>query len=260
VVVADLAEQAGAEDGADAGEAEEDWRVGMLAERLAGGVGELVGVGAGGLEEREQGQVCCPSAASTMAGWWSCSALSTWWSQAAVAAMWRRPDRPEVVELCQRQGCGGGWYRCGGKQDAQQRGGEAFQAGSDNEGSGVELAEQAAQTQLGSGAIPDGVLLGSSQNFEGAGEVAVRRELPVGSAVDPQDVGPTSHQPFVTRRRRRPSSHSRAHGSRGTSSSDLRRARRRSSADGDDRRRGGGVHLRGGLPAPVRAAEHHPPN
>jgi hypothetical protein len=35
--------------------------------------------------------------------------------------------------------------------------------------------------------------------------------------------GPTSHQPFVTRRRRRPSSRSRAHGSRGTRHSDLRR-------------------------------------
>jgi hypothetical protein len=34
VVVADLAEQAGAEDGPDAGEADDDGRVGVLLERL----------------------------------------------------------------------------------------------------------------------------------------------------------------------------------------------------------------------------------
>jgi hypothetical protein len=41
VVVADLAEDAGAEDRADAGEAEDDGRVGVLPEDLGGGVGEL---------------------------------------------------------------------------------------------------------------------------------------------------------------------------------------------------------------------------
>jgi hypothetical protein len=97
-VVADLAEDAGAEHGAQSREAGDDRRIGVLGECLAEGLFELGNIGHRGVQRPEMGQRLAPIACSTSGSWVNCSPRSSarirssWWSM-----LRRRPPRTSAA-------------------------------------------------------------------------------------------------------------------------------------------------------------------
>lgn len=86
-------------------------------------------------------------------------------------------------------GCLGGGG-CGGQKCAGDGGAEAFAQWLDGgEEAGEVGAQVGAEFVAGLGAVPDGVLLGSGQDGDGLGELAVVGEGPVSCGVGAQDVG-----------------------------------------------------------------------